>query len=35
MPTPNVVPTVGLIGAGATPQRQIYNGNPVTLSLAN
>ena len=35
MPTPNVVPTVGLIGAGATPQRQIYNGNPVNLSLAN
>lgn len=35
MPTPNVVPTVGLIGAGATPRRQIYNGSPVNLSLAN
>lgn len=35
MPTPNVVPTVGLIGAGATQRRQIYNGSPVNLSLAN
>lgn len=35
MATPNVVPTVGLIGAGAAPRRQIYNGSPVNLSLAN
>ena len=35
MPTPNVVPTVGLIGAGATQRRQIYDSNPVNLSLAN
>ena len=33
MPTPNVVPTVGLIGAGATQRRQIYNGSPVNLKL--
>lgn len=33
MPTPNVVPTVGLIGAGAAPRRQIYNGSPVNLKL--
>lgn len=33
MPTPNAVPTVGLIGAGATQRRQIYNGSPVNLKL--
>ena len=33
MPTPNVVPTVGLIGAGATQRRQTYQGSPVNLQL--
>lgn len=33
MPTPNAVPTVGLIGAGATTRRQTYQGSPVNLKL--
>ena len=33
MPTPNAVPTVGLIGAGATQRRQTYQGSPVNLRL--
>lgn len=33
MPTPNAVPTVGLIGAGATTRRQTYQGSPVNLRL--